>query len=151
MLKVIPLLVFTLFPGALLAEHPACTQLPFDFTVLESQTLRSIATSCQSRAFQNLNYNRAYYQDLQSGFSAYSTMGFLSATRNRNPGKHGRAYGMYIQLAEAFAPNAGGSVYQQAELLNRVYEDANEIAELRLKGYQSRADWLEAHRPRGGG
>lgn len=140
------LLAALLAPGLLLAEHPACHQLPYDFTQHQASDLRDIAAMCSSAEFSNLNYHRAYYQDLRRSFHAYSQLGFASPAQVQQPRQRGRAYGLYIQLAEVFVPIAGGTPRHQATRLSQVYEQSNEIAELRLKGYGARADWLESQR-----
>lgn len=127
------------------AEPLACKDVPYDFSNHSSVELRTISQQCTQPEFRDLNLHRAYYKDLMADFNSFETLDFDSPFMRLNPHRHARAFRMFIHLVEAFGANTAESAAQRAAILNQVYERANEIAELRLKGYKSRADWLELY------
>lgn len=135
--------LFSFFLSTAYAEPEACHVVPYDFSKHSSADLRELSAVCSLQVFKDLNLHRAYYTDLQADFASFKTLDFDSPYMRLNPRRHARAYRMFIHLAEAFGANSANSAQKRAEILNRVYEEANDIAELRLKGYKSRADWLE--------
>lgn len=145
MKQFLSLFVLVFFSSVVQAEPDACRDVPYDFSKHDASELRLLSAQCSSKAFQDLNLHRAYYKDLMADFNSMQSLDFDSPFMRLNPHRHARAYRMFIHLVEAFSANAAASANDRARLLNEVYDRANEIAELRLKGYKSRADWLELH------
>ncbi len=119
-------------------EHPACTRLDYDYHALDSAALRAAAATCRSPAMARLNLHRAYARDLTDLYAAY---------RGRLPAPHAaralEAFRIYLALAELLASQRPQPAPRLAAELNRGYEFARQVVELRLTGQDLRADWLE--------
>ena len=138
------LIPFLLVSGWVLAdEHPACQELALAKQPETSEALLAIAQSCRQPDVAQLYYNRARYRDLLKKFTQFENS--LSHYGKRENLAYIDAYRIYIGLAEAFlAPLLSREDPGQAlEWLNQVYEQSEEIAELRFKGYGMLADQLE--------
>jgi len=105
-----------------------------------SAELREQAATCDSKEGATLLYNRAYHLDL---LGRYRSVLRLQPGSGQEDSRHYHAYRIFIGLTEAFAAQRGDRDAPPAALLNRVYDRATEIAELRLRGYDLRANRLE--------
>ncbi len=138
------LIVLLLLPLPLLAgEHPAChtpaLTEPFD----SSDQIRAIAASCREPLVSELYLNRAHHLSLLHKYSAFERS--LVHYGNRDDRSYIDAYRIYIGLAEAFFVPALSQDDPSSALsrLNRIYDQSEEIAELRFRGYDLLADQLE--------
>ncbi len=87
-----------------------------------------------------LYYHRAYHADLLAEGNALADL--IPYTQGEGS-YHFQSYRMYMALIEAFAPNWYSDPVERVGFLNAEYERRAEIAELRLRGYDRRADRLE--------
>ncbi|MCP5353341.1 MAG: hypothetical protein H6926_09185 [Chromatiales bacterium] len=101
--------------------------------------LRLLAESCPAGRVSQLYYNRAYAAELQQDYQTYLHLIPYRSADSRDDVNFS-AYRMFLGLAEAFAPQAAVSPQGRVDWLNQAYEQANELAELRMKGYDRVAD-----------
>ncbi|MGB5473859.1 MAG: hypothetical protein WBQ78_10330 [Gammaproteobacteria bacterium] len=123
-------------------EHATCTDTDYDWHALATDALRTIAGNCRSGAFAELNYHRAYLQDLLGENAAVS--GLISYPAAREPNMESHA--VHMLLLEQLAPLYYPSARERAAFLNAEYEIRNEIAELWLRGYGTLATRLSEQR-----
>ena len=138
---VVTIVGFLISPMAGAEEHPACRNPLADYSNLSSAELSRIAISCQSSAVAELFLNRASQNELEELDRVYSS---LIPFQDRGDRHHFDSYKMFISLVEVFAGNSRQNRDQKrVEELNKVYDLAGEIAELRLRGYDLQANALE--------
>ena len=101
---------------------------------------REIASSCPDSDTANLYYNRAYFIELLERYRATLRLDTASGQEDL---KNYHAYRIFIGLTEALTRQAATASGDQADWLNRIYDRASEIAELRLRGYETQANYLE--------
>ena len=121
------------------AEHPACVRPEADFSKTSPSALRDIAATCENPEVERLFFNRAYARDLQADYHTYLKLipfRWIDSQDHVNF----NAYRMFLSLAEAFSIQLIDRQEQRITWLNRAYEQANEIAELRMKGNDRVAD-----------
>ncbi|MET0027407.1 MAG: hypothetical protein ABW101_07190 [Candidatus Thiodiazotropha sp.] len=138
------ILIALLLPFSLLAdEHPACRSLPLSGQHDSSEQMRAIATSCQEPLVAELYLNRAHHLNLLHKYTAFESSLFHFGARDDL--SYIDAYRMYIGLAEAFFIPALEQDDPRLALsrLNQIYDQSEEIAELRFRGYGLLADQLE--------
>ncbi len=126
---------------AVASEHPACENYDQPFYSQSAKALRAIAESCQDEAVSRLYYNRAYFQDLIAEGKVLSNI-ILHNTESSD--YQLTAYRLYIALLEGIAPLYYPDSHQRIMFLNTVYEQRSDVFELRLHGYDKRADILES-------
>ena len=136
-------LAWALFGGntAFAAEHRACRELDHPYTDRTPAETRAIAASCRHRPVATLYYHRARHADL---VAEESTLARLIPYSPRVSRYHFASYKIYIALIEALAPVWYADPSARAEFLNAEYDYRGEAAELRLHGYDTLADRLEA-------
>ncbi|MET0066400.1 MAG: hypothetical protein ABW076_08655 [Candidatus Thiodiazotropha sp.] len=124
-------------------EHPACRSLVLTEQLESSEQMRAIATSCQEPLVAELYLNRAHHLNLLHKYTAFESSLFRFG--NRDDVSYIDAYRIYIGLAEAFFIPALGEDNPSLALsrLNQIYDQSEEIAELRFRGYGLLADQLE--------
>lgn len=123
-------------------EHPACRDTGFPYVHETAASLRRIAASCDTTAASDLFYNRAYYSELLADFE---TLAILTTASGSGPTRRQfERYRIYMPLVEAFSAVAASTDAQRIKLLNDRYDVVLEIVELRLKGYERRAQVLES-------
>lgn len=122
------------------AQHPACGFGQGLETILSARLYREIAASCEDPDTADLYYNRAYFVEL---LERYRTTLRLETASGQEDLKNYHTYRIFIGLTEALAQRQLAGPPRQADWLNRVYERASEIAELRLRGYELQANRLE--------
>jgi hypothetical protein len=126
-------------------EHPACQDAALAGQHYDRQELLSIARSCQAPAVSELYFNRAYHQSMLQKYERFERS--LRHFGDRDHRAYIESYRIHIGLAEAFAHQylrqRDAKVIQR---LNRIYEQSGEIAEMRFRGYDQMADWLEKRR-----
>lgn len=114
------------------ADHPACREPAYDWLALTPGELRSIAATCSTPSFGELNYHRAYLRDLLGEDAAVA--GLISWTAiERQPAME--SHGVHMLLLEQLAPLYLETMQERVAFLNAEYEVRNEIAELWLRGY----------------
>jgi len=122
-------------------DHAACNTVTYNWFDHSSDELRHIASTCESGYFSELNFHRAYYIDLVN--EATATAGLIDYVRTENRANLS-AYKFHMMLAEQLARHLYPTRVGQLLFLNGEYEVNNEIAELRLRGYNNLADRLSA-------
>jgi len=120
--------------------HHNCPDLATSHEQFTSNELKNIATACKSESIKQLFYNRAYHKELISE-SRYLFRLIPHSEQNSNHRLY--AYHIYISMIEAMAPIWYPDAEARAQFLNNEYELQNEIAELRINGYDQLADRLE--------
>ncbi len=138
--KLLIALALTVSGSALAQEHPACSKLDYHLEPYDSTLLRAIAASCKSESIANLYYNRAYHADLVIEGTTLAELDVYSREGNV---AHFDRYRLYMALLEQMAPIWYEDSAERASLLNREYDRSNEVARLRLRGYDHAADKLE--------
>ncbi|MCB1735132.1 MAG: hypothetical protein H6981_02585 [Gammaproteobacteria bacterium] len=121
------------------AQNAACLTPDADFSKTSPIALRAIATSCENPDIERLFYNRAYASDLQADYHTYLKLIPYRRIDSQDQVNF-NAYRMFLGLAEAFSTQVNGTEGDRIAWLNRAYEQANELAELRMKGYDRIAD-----------
>lgn len=106
---------------------------------LPGDTLRQLAAACGDGPVSRLFNNRAYTSDIEHDYQTYLQLIPYQRAGSRDQVDY-YAYRMFLGLAEAFAPKAAETSAARVEWLNQAYEQANELAELRMKGYDRLAD-----------
>ena len=122
------------------AQHPACGLDQGLETATSARLYREIAASCEDPNTAELNYNRAYFMELLARYRATLR---LQAASGQEDLKDYHAYRIFIGLTEALTRQLATGPSNQADSLNAVYDRASEIAELRLRGYELQANYLE--------
>ena len=120
-------------------EHAACTDTTHNWFPLSAFELRKIAHSCKSGDFAELNYHRAYYQDLVS--EAAATASLINYARSEGRANFS-AFTFHMLLTEQMAHHYYPTTAGQLAFLISEYEVKNEIAELWLRGYNNLANRL---------
>lgn len=138
------LLFLALASGTATGDEPdACKTLRHDYQQLSSQELHAIAEQCTSPPIQRLYQKRAYNLTLLDDFGHYQRLATWATPSGNNDRYDFVAHQTFIQLVENFARTQLPDTQATASYLNAVYDKAFEIAELRLKGYDNRAQWIE--------
>lgn len=127
--------------GAFAEEHPACLDLPLSKGYTRGELLE-IATSCRSPEVADLYFNRAQHISLLNKYIQFERS--LVHYGSRYDLSYIESYRIEIALVEAFStPGLTAEKRPQTlKRLNQVYEQSNEIAELRFRGYDLLADRL---------
>ena len=126
-------------------EHVACTEIEYDWFRLSADELRSIADSCRSGHYSELNYLRAYHLALVNEDVAASPSNSLA-----RPDSHANfsSYTFFMLLTEQMARHYYPTTASQLAFLIEEYEVENEITELWLRGYNNLASHLNELRTR---
>ncbi len=103
------------------SEPQACRDLDYDYSSLNAAELGLIASACRQEAMARLYYNRAYSADLVARP--------VSAGLSSLPDAHR----LYMGMVEAFAPHWYPDERARLDFLNRQYEEATSLVELRLR------------------
>ena len=140
LLKLIMLLALGASESAFAQEHAACNSLTYAYEDHAPDELRMIAASCDSKPVANLYYNRAHHSELVSEAAILAGLIAYSDDANR---LHLDAYRLYMALIEQMAPVWFSDPVARVNFLNHEYDRRNEIAHLRLRGYDRMADRLE--------
>jgi hypothetical protein len=125
------------------AEHPACQNLPLSDPGYTTSELLTIAQSCRSPQVADLYFHRAQHLRLLKKYTEFER-GLLHISES-DDNSYIESYRIHIGLVEAFSSQALLSEKRDQALyrLNTIYEQSQEIAELRFKGYDLIADRLE--------
>ncbi len=139
--RISTLLGLVLFTGTLTAasKTPQCYEF---FSLPEkasSVELLQIADSCPVQELSELYQNRAAHVRLLDESQSLGTQFQPKDDFDR----HMESYRIYIALIENFSVHFKGSLAELLTELNSGYQNATELARLRLKGYEKRAEWLE--------
>ena len=140
LVKLVMLLAQTASGAALAQEHAACNDHEYQYEMHTPGELRTIAASCKSTPIANLFYNRAYHYDLVSEATALAELIVYSDSSNAVRLASNR---LYVALLEQMAPIWYPDWSERVAFLNREYDRRDEIARLRLRGYDHIADRLE--------
>lgn len=140
LVKLLMLLAQTASVTVLAQEHHACSNHDYHYEAHAPGELRTIAASCKSTPIANLYYNRAYHADL---VSEATTLAGLIAYVDNSSSVDFEAYRLYMALLEQMAPIWYPDPGARVAFLNREYDRRDEIARLRLRGYENVADHLE--------
>ncbi len=118
-----------------------CRNFAYRYGGTTAQALRDIAAECPDESIEELYLHRAYHLEL---FASYKYILDLISYGRSDDRYHYCAYGMLIAMAELMVEQVWNQD-QAARVawLSRVYETANELTELRLGGFDSRANRLE--------
>ncbi len=116
------------------AEPSACTDPGFDWISHTPAELRLLANQCETDAFAELNYHRAYFRELTREADTAAELIDFSRSSSRTNFEN---YVFYIMLVEKLAPLYYHTEAAQLAMLNNEYEVNNEIAELWLRGYDN--------------
>jgi hypothetical protein len=129
--------------GVAADEHPACMNLPLNEPGYTRGELLTIAHSCTTPGVAELYFNRAQHIRLIGKYSDFEKS--LYHYGNRDNQSYVESYRMQIALVEAFYTEDLKNEKRNQTLarLNKIYEQSNEIAELRFRGYDLIADRLE--------
>ena len=131
----IVLLLGLSFP--LYADDPlSCANHQYRPEMDSAERLKAIANTCSSPLVSELYRHRARYAQLIQRYEAASSKSDRFIT----------AYRIYITLTEDFAANANNTPVLSLVALNMGYEYATRLTELRLKGEDELAAWLEWNR-----
>jgi hypothetical protein len=124
-------------------EHSACHNLPLTDPGYTSGELLAIAQSCESPQVADLYFHRSQHIRLLKKFADFER-GLLHFSE-RDDNSYVESYRMHIALVEVFSSQdlLTDKRDQTLNKLNRIYEQSQEIAELRFKGYDLIADRLE--------
>ena len=135
------LLGLMLFAGstAATAKNPQCYDFFYSPEQLSSAELLEIADSCPVESLSELYQNRAAHVALLNESETLATQFQPRDDFNR----HLESYRIYVALIESFSVHFRGSLGELIDQLNSGYTDAMELARLRLRGYEKRAEWLE--------
>ena len=137
------ILLFTLISSSCaFAQAPLnCSTSYFLSQSDTAQKLRDTAAKCSNRQLARLYYNRAYHHELMAERRSLAKL----LTKNAESRDEYQITGdlLYIALVEAFAPHWYENEIKRVDFLNKVYEQRSEIMELRLRGYDKRAELLE--------
>ena len=120
-------------------ETPACTRTDYDWFRHSAHELRQFATACKSARFSELNYHRAYFRDLVTESDATASLIDFARSGNRADFS---AYTFHMILTEQLARHYFPTTAGRLSHLIDAYEVNNEIAELRLRGYNNLANRL---------
>ena len=142
--------LFILFVGGLstnLSDSPVfaqqiqlCSVDQENVMTLNSKELRAIASNCSDSELARLYYNRAYHQDLLNEAEFLSQ---LISYRHNSAHQHMINYRLYIAMVELFARHSLPKLEVRAVYLNEIYDKYDEVAMLRIRGYDKTADNLE--------
>ncbi|ODC01458.1 hypothetical protein A3197_02990 [Candidatus Thiodiazotropha endoloripes] len=136
--------MFFFYAGySLSEEHPACLVLPLTEPGYSTGELLTIANSCKSTQVAELYYHRAQHINLLRKFKEFER-GLLQYGE-KDDDSYIESYRIHIAIIEAFSSHdlLTDKRDQTLVTLNRIYEQAHEIAELRFRGYDLIADRLE--------
>ncbi|MET0038070.1 MAG: hypothetical protein ABW097_19430 [Candidatus Thiodiazotropha lotti] len=136
--------MFFFYAGySLSEEHPACLVLPLTEPGYSTGELLTIANSCKSTQVAELYYHRAQHIKLLRKFKEFER-GLLQYGE-KDDDSYIESYRIHIAIIEAFSSHdlLTDKRDQTLVTLNRIYEQAHEIAELRFRGYDLIADRLE--------
>ncbi len=124
-------------------EHPACLDLPLTEPGYSTDELLTIANSCKSSQVADLYFHRAQHLKLLKKFQEFERR--LLQYGEHDEDSYIESYRIHIAMIEAFSsPDLLSEKRDQTLLtLNRIYEQSQEIAELRFRGYGLVADRLE--------
>jgi hypothetical protein len=124
-------------------EHPACHYLPLTDPGYTSSELLTIAQSCEAPQVADLYFHRAQHIRLLKKYADFER-GLLHFSE-RDDNSYLESYRIHIALVEVFSSQDLLTEKRDQTLykLNRIYEQSQEIAELRFKGYDLIADRLE--------
>ncbi|HBS27113.1 MAG TPA: hypothetical protein DD827_08315 [Gammaproteobacteria bacterium] len=130
-----------LFSGALTAASntPQCYEFFSQPEKASPVELLQIADSCPVEELSELYQNRAAHVQLLNESLTLATQFQPRDDFDR----HMESYRIYIALIESFSVHFKGSLAELITELNNGYQNAMELARLRLKGYEKRAEWLE--------
>jgi len=126
------------------AEHPACNDVDHPFRHLSPVELRDIADQCQNPAMSALMANRAQHAELVQDHAYFERITRIQRSRAE---WHMDINVIFLGLVEVFSDEMGLSEEQRISVLDATYSRANEIAELRLRGYDPQAERLESWSP----
>jgi hypothetical protein len=127
--------------GTCQAQEPAaCRDASLPGLDQSADGLRQIAAGCLAEDIAALYYNRAYFKDLQASLAS---MAKLSGKGMMEGGLSPDAFQTYFFLVELIARDRIPDPLERARHLNRGYDQALEVAEMRLKGYDLSANRLE--------
>ncbi|MEJ2618658.1 MAG: hypothetical protein P8163_00065 [Candidatus Thiodiazotropha sp.] len=124
-------------------EHPGCRNLPLSDPGVTSAELLAIAQSCESPQVADLYFHRAQHIRLLKKYAEFER-GLQHFSETDDSG-YVESYRMHIALVEVFSSHDLLTEKRDQTLhkLNKIYEQSQEIAELRFKGYDLIADRLE--------
>lgn len=149
-LRILLGLAAALTGGVAFADEAAeCTVPDADYSATPPTELRRIAAACDDPQVSRLFYNRAYAGELLADYRTY--LGLIPYRSSDSQDQVDfTAYRMFLGLAEAFNEQVDGDQASRLAWLNTAYEQANELAELRMKGYDRVADRLTRQMERSG-
>lgn len=135
-------IVLLICVNSALAAHPVnyCLEDKAETLSMTATELRNIAAKCEQRQMARLYYNRAYHKDL---LKEGGSMTQLISYRGEPLQQTMETYRLYIAMIEIFAQHAFPQLEARATYLNNVYDKYDEVARLRLRGYDKTADVLE--------
>lgn len=122
------------------SELPACFSYSYSIELNDADELRSVAATCPIDSLSNLYANRAYHQELVIMNVPHQGVQRLGSD---DLGRALDSYRLYIALIEVFAPRVNADIAATVAAMNRGYEHAAEVFELRFLGYGQRANWIE--------
>lgn len=138
------ILLLAWLPALAENEHPACQDIDQPFQHLSSDELLEIASGCKDPSMSTLMALRARHAELAQDHAFFE--GLERAGRSRSDWSVDINQ-VFLSLVEAFASEMDLSSEQQVSVLHSAYARANEIAELRLRGYDPQAARLESWGP----
>jgi hypothetical protein len=126
-------------------QHLACSQPVEDFSQYPGGELEQIAATCESPVVSQLFYHRAHFREIEQTNELYED---LIAYRPQEERHHQDSYRIFIGLVEAMVRQrwVNESVKARERHLGeliRVYEVSEQIAEMRLRGFDLQARALE--------
>jgi hypothetical protein len=121
------------------SEHPACQNIDFPYRGSAPEVLRDIARSCTRSQMAELYHNRARQAELMED---HAVMSRIEQTRRSTDAWTPREEVLFIGLVETLSAHYALSPLQRAAVINAAFGPANEIVELRLRGYDLQAKQL---------
>ena len=120
-------------------EHPACNDIDFPYRDSTPDELRDIAQSCATPQMTELYYHRARHGELMADHAVMSRLERIERSRSDWSADEDA---LFIALVETLTATYDLDPLERADIINAAFQHANEIAELRLRGYDLQAKRL---------
>lgn len=126
--------------GATAGEHPACQDVDFSYRGSTPDELREIAQSCAVPEMAELYHHRARRAELIADHAVMSRL--EQVQRSLSDRWTMQEDALFITLVELLSTAYGLSSVERTKVINTAFDHTNEVAELRLRGYDLQADRL---------
>ena len=125
-----------LVTAVLAGEHPACSDIDYPYQHQPPEELHDIARSCAPGAVADLLYARARHAELMADHALMKRLERIQRSRSDWSTEEDQ---VFLSLVEVFSAQFDLPAAQRASVLTAAFEHLNELAELRLRGYDLQA------------